>query len=344
MSEPLFFLLIAIAIISLGLIIIWPERGLLSRYRAFRKMSERILQEDTLKHIQKLALQNKFPSIRSIAGAIRVSVDHAAHILESLEHQELVCVIEGKWHLTQAGQTVALQVLRAHRLLEKYLAEKTGYSEEEWHHRAEKLEHSLSLEEIEMLSHSLGNPSHDPHGDPIPTSDGKVSLRKGQSLTMFPLNENGKIIHIPDEPEAVAAQIRAEVILPGMIVRVLESSPTRIRFLIGGEEHILAPMVATNIIVATVQEEPVKKILGESLASLKLGEEGEVVSLSPRCRGPERRRLLDLGILPGTVIGAEFVSPGGQPTAYRIRDSLIALRNEQADWIRIKPITLEQSS
>ena len=211
MNDPLISLLIAIGVIGLGLIIFWPEGGLLSRFRSFRKMSERVLQEDALKHIQKLALQNKFPSIQSVAGAIGVSVDHAAHILESLEHQELVCVLEGKWHLTPAGETVALQVLRAHRLMEQYLAEKTGYSEEEWHQRAEKLEHSLSLEEIELLSHSLGNPSHDPHGDPIPTSDGKISLREGQSLTMFPLNQNGRIIHIPDEPEAVAAQIRAEV-------------------------------------------------------------------------------------------------------------------------------------
>jgi len=171
-----------------------------------------------------------------------------------------------------------------------------------------------------------------------------VRLREGQSLTMFPINQNGRIIHIPDEPEAVAAQIRAEVIVPGMVVRVLESSPTRVRFLIGGEEHVLAPVVATNIIVSEVKEVPVEIIQGESLALLKIGEEGEVVSLSPRCRGAERRRLLDLGILPGTVVAAEFISPGGQPTAYRIRDSLIALRNDQADWIRIKPLIMEQAS
>ena len=66
--------------------------------------------------------------------------------------------------------------------------------------------------------------------------------------------------------------------------------------------------------------------------------------LSPQCRGPERRRLMDLGILPGTVIQAELVSPSGDPTAYRIRDALIALRKEQADWVRVELLTLEEAS
>jgi|TARA_B100000315_G_C14277128_1_gene451349 DtxR family Mn-dependent transcriptional regulator len=73
----------------------------------------------------------------------------------------------------------------------------------------------------------------------------------------------------------------------------------------------------------------------ERLSSLRLGESGSVVSLSTDCRGQERRRLMDLGILPGTVISAEMRSPSGDPTAYRIREALIALRHEQADMISI---------
>jgi DtxR family Mn-dependent transcriptional regulator len=76
-----------------------------------------------------------------------------------------------------------------------------------------------------------------------------------------------------------------------------------------------------------------------TLAALKPGQQGVVMRLSPQCRGPERRRLLDLGILPGTVITAEMVSPGGDPTAYRIRGALIALRREQARLIYIRPLS-----
>ena len=73
----------------------------------------------------------------------------------------------------------------------------------------------------------------------------------------------------------------------------------------------------------------------ERLSVLKLGDVGRVVEISPRCVGAARRRFLDLGILPGTLIRAEMVSPGGDPTAYRIRGALIGLRQEQADLIGI---------
>ena len=66
------------------------------------------------------------------------------------------------------------------------------------------------------------------------------------------------------------------------------------------------------------------------------GQQGQVVALSPRIRGVERRRMMDLGILPGVVIGAELVSPSGDPTAYRIRGAMIALRREQAQLINIQ--------
>lgn len=71
------------------------------------------------------------------------------------------------------------------------------------------------------------------------------------------------------------------------------------------------------------------------LVHLKPGQSGRVVNISPLCHGPERRRLMDLGILPGTIISAEMKSPSGDPTAYNIRGSLIALRQEQANYINI---------
>jgi Fe2+ transport system protein FeoA len=69
---------------------------------------------------------------------------------------------------------------------------------------------------------------------------------------------------------------------------------------------------------------------------LTLGESGTVVDVSPACQGSQRRRLLDLGVVKGTRITAELVSAAGDPVAYRIRGALIALRREQAGWIRIE--------
>ncbi len=77
---------------------------------------------------------------------------------------------------------------------------------------------------------------------------------------------------------------------------------------------------------------------GQPLCGLALGESAEVVALSPGLRGQERRRLLDLGLLPGTQVTAELRSPSGDPTAYRVRGAVIALREEQARLVRVKPV------
>ncbi len=76
----------------------------------------------------------------------------------------------------------------------------------------------------------------------------------------------------------------------------------------------------------------------ERLSSLKQGELGKILNILPECKGAERRRFMDLGIVPGTVVAAEFTSPGGDPTAYLVRHSLIALRKEQADYIMIERV------
>jgi DtxR family Mn-dependent transcriptional regulator len=71
------------------------------------------------------------------------------------------------------------------------------------------------------------------------------------------------------------------------------------------------------------------------LSTLKLGEQATVTGISPACRGLERRRFMDLGILPGTQIEVDLSSPSGDPMAYRIRGALVALRYEQANMINI---------
>jgi Fe2+ transport system protein FeoA len=75
---------------------------------------------------------------------------------------------------------------------------------------------------------------------------------------------------------------------------------------------------------------------------LSTGQKARVVQLSPRLRGPERRRLMDLGVLPGTLVEAEISSPMGDPVAYRIRDALIALRSEQARCIQVELLPEEE--
>ena len=153
-----------------------------------------------------------------------------------------------------------------------------------------------------------------------------------------------RIVHLEDEPEVVYAQLLAEGLNLGEIVRVTEMNADRVRFWANGDEHLLAPIVAANISVAPLEK--LEKIIEDSPDTIKLsllrpGESAEVINISPASRGAERRRFFDLGILPGTRITAEFSSPSGNPVAYKVRGAVIALREGQADLIKVKPLEVK---
>jgi DtxR family Mn-dependent transcriptional regulator len=339
MTEPLIALLIGSIMVVLAAFVFWPQGGLLARYQAFRRVTARVLQEDALKHIQKLEFSGRSATLQSVAGALNLDSNRAVDLVANLESLNLIKRDGNRLNLTQDGAQVALNVIRAHRLWEQYLAEHTGYNQSEWHNQAERFEHDFSSDELDQLAGSLGNPIYDPHGDPIPTREGQLWDHEGIPLTDLEENKTGLIVHVGDEPEAVAAQIEAEGLLPGMLLRVTENTKQRVRFWSNGNEHTLAPIVAASINVRAMEEtSPQVSVGGIPLNQLEEGDTGRVLILSPHLRGPERRRLMDLGLLPGTLISAEVSSPIGDPIAYRIRDSLIALRSEQACYIQVEPI------
>ena len=163
-------------------------------------------------------------------------------------------------------------------------------------------------------------------------ASGEVPPHQGMPLTQLPVDQAAEIVHIEDEPEAVFAQIAAAGLVPGMRVRVLDRSPQRIRVEAETDEVVLAPVVAANVTVVTI-EGPADVASMTRLSTLSLGESADVVALATSCRGAQRRRLLDLGLVPGTRVTSELRGPSGDPTAYRIRGALIALRSDQASHI-----------
>ena len=338
MPNPMIALGTAVSVGLLLVIFLWPERGLLPRWRRTTHLTERVRSEDALKHIHKFEMNGRTPTLESIsAGALHTNQDDAATLITAMQASHLLHVTNGEIHLTPQGRNSALHIIRAHRLWEQYLAENTGFNQADWHGQAETFEHHLTPEQADALAMQLGNPTHDPHGDPIPTADGKLVKHGGQPLTAFPLDTPGLIVHLEDEPPIVYAQLAAESLHPGMIVRVTESDSTRVRFWTDGDEHIVAPIVAGNISVVPLPEEAKEELNGyERLTCLEPGETAVVVNIDGASRGAERRRFMDLGILPGTQITAEMRSPGGDPTAYIIRGALIALRKEQASLIKVR--------
>jgi len=307
-------------------------------------MTERVLREDALKYICKREAKGYPPTVHSVAGNLHVSINRMAEILGRLEEKRLVRQDGELFRLTPEGQAVALNVIRAHRLWERYLADETGLDETEWHDRAERMEHALSPDDVDRLAERLGSPTHDPHGDPIPTATRRSVFHGGRPLTAADTRVPLRIVHLEDEPEAVYMQLVAVGIRPGMTALVVESTQERVRFLADGDEHVLAPILASNISVVPIRrEEAEPQETGERLSLLRPGESAEVVRISRACRAPERRRLMDLGVLPGTRIAAEMRSPTGGLVAYRVRGAVVALRPEQTDRILVKRI-IEEST
>ncbi len=338
MIHPAWALAVALVLAGAMAALLWPDRGLLWRGVRALRATERVLVEDALKHLFDCEYKGRVASLESLSGALAISRARAAEVLARLEARELVAAGDGGYRLTAGGRSDALRVVRIHGLWERYLSDETGLDPERWHSEAELREHTTSPEEADRLSARMGHPRYDPHGDPIPTAGGEIAPPRGLPLTQLPVGELAEIVHVEDEPEAIYAQLVAEGLQPGMRVRLNEVTPRRVRFEANAEEHVLAPVLAANLSVVPLPQEEEMEGPFERLSALGRGERGKVLALGPALRGPERRRMLDLGLVPGTVVEPELQSPSGDPTAYRVRGAVIALRRAQADQIQIERI------
>ncbi len=336
--NPIFELLIGVLILVILFFLFKPQRGLVSRLMKMKKDRSRELIEDALKHLYDCEYKGVDCSLNSISGSLFISGERSAHIISMLEAMNLISSVENKITLTPEGRSYALRVIRVHRLLEKYLAEKTSVNETDWHVIAEEKEHKVSNEEANKLAAQLGNPLLDPHGDPIPSENGEIPTRKGLTLNNLESGTFATIIHIEDEPKEVYAQLSALKLYPGMQIYLLENSKGRISFEADGEECVLAPVLASNVSVYPITEKENVKESFETLSLLNQDEEAIVIGISKAMRGQQRRRLLDFGIVPGTVVRAQLKSLSGDPTGYDIRGATIALRKNQSSLIYIKRI------
>ncbi|QDU57998.1 metal-dependent transcriptional regulator [Aeoliella mucimassa] len=336
--------LLAVAVLLAGAwLLFWPGIGLVSLIRRVLLVDERERIEDALKHLYDCEYTGSLATIHSLAGALDLRVSRVAVLTQRLESLGLMRAEGDGLRLTPEGRHDALKVIRVHRLWEAYLADRTGFEEAEWHGEADRREHHTSADQLEKIVRATGNPRFDPHGDPIPTEEGEVLSRRGQPLSDLNIGSTGVIVHVEDEPEAIYAQLRAQSIHVGQHLKVVHKSSRRVCVEVDGEEQVMAPVVAANVSVELLPtREPVEIV--DRLSSLAVGESREVVGIAPACQGPERRRLLDLGLLPGTQVTAVMRSPTRDPTAYRIRGALIALRHQQAELVTVRPAGEEKPS
>jgi DtxR family Mn-dependent transcriptional regulator len=183
--------------------------------------------QDYAKAIYSLSRRRDEPvSTSAIAARLGVSPASASAMVKRLsslglvEHEPYQGV-----ELTSAGERVALEVMRHHRLLELYLAEALGMPWDRVHQEAEVLEHAISPELSDLIARKLGNPTRDPHGDPIPTSDGEIQESPTRALADLEPGERGTFTRISDSDPEMLRYLSERGIAPGAELELVEREP-----------------------------------------------------------------------------------------------------------------------
>jgi DtxR family Mn-dependent transcriptional regulator len=155
--------------------------------------------------------------------------------------------------LTASGERIALEVVRHHRLIELYLVEALGYSWDEVHDEAEALEHAVSDRLIDRIDEMLGRPQVDPHGDPIPSAEGRVEVPAYETLLTCALNEEVRVSRVSDQDREFLHFIERHDLKPGAVVQVTERDPAadsvRVK---GSREFTIGARAASKVLVQAI--------------------------------------------------------------------------------------------
>lgn len=218
--------------------------------------------EDYLKAIYELTLVGERATTSQVADSIGVSPASVTSMLQKMASLQPALVDYQKHHgvsLTQAGRCAALEVIRHHRLLEVFLNEMLGYSWDEVHSEADRLEHYISEELETRLAKMLGNPLVDPHGAPIPSSDFQIPPQ--ETLLLSELRPSGtavptkaQVVQVDDSNADLLIYLGKIGLLPGTRISVLDYSPYdgNLFVQIGAqrETRVLGPGVTSQVLVS----------------------------------------------------------------------------------------------
>lgn len=164
-------------------------------------------------------------SMSTVATALGVVPGTATSMVKSLSNQGLVDYEPRVGvRLTREGERLALGVLRRHRLVEVFLVETLGLDWSEIHVEAEELEHAISDRVLNAIDRFLGHPRHDPHGDPIPSAEGRLEDRQLDPLFSCNVDQEVSIAQITDQAPEFLQFIESNGLMPGSILRIKEKN------------------------------------------------------------------------------------------------------------------------
>ena len=206
--------------------------------------------EDYLKAIYRLEERDLAVTTQQLANELDVSGASVTNMVKRLDELKLVEYSRYKGVLlTEPGRKIALEVIRHHRLLELYLSETLGMPWHEVHAEAERLEHHLSDEVEARMDSALGYPTHDPHGDPIPSADLVIDEVRGVNLTALTDGQQGTVTRVSDRDPEQLEYLGSLGLFPGATVELIERLPFDgpLRISVGGREAVIGPPLARMV-------------------------------------------------------------------------------------------------
>jgi DtxR family Mn-dependent transcriptional regulator len=209
--------------------------------------------EDYLKTIYELQAGDKQVSTTALAERLGVAPASVTGMVKKLATMKLVVhqPYQGVT-LTRAGETIALEVVRHHRLVESYLSEALGVPWDQVHAEADKWEHVLSEDLEDRIDALLGHPTTDPHGAPIPARDGSLPAGEFRRLVDLPVGETAVVAEVSDHDPALLRYLGEMGLYPQVRVSVVSAAPFEgpLTVRVGKSEHALGREVAGHILVS----------------------------------------------------------------------------------------------
>ena len=206
--------------------------------------------QDYLREIYKLELDGERATTSKIAARMGVAPPSVTSMLKKLARLRLLEHVPYRGvSLTSSGRDIALEVIRHHRLIEQFLVEKLGLGIDEVHSEADRLEHALSEELEAWIDASLGHPTSDPHGDPIPGPDLQLASPRVMALTDLREGDQRRVRRVPDGDAELLRYLSSLRLLPGSRVEVRRAAPFGgpLTVVVEGEEHAISRELAALI-------------------------------------------------------------------------------------------------
>jgi DtxR family transcriptional regulator, Mn-dependent transcriptional regulator len=214
--------------------------------------------QDYLKRIYELTEDGSPASTNDLARELNISAPSVTGMVKKLA-SEKPPLVEYQKHqgvtLTVAGKKAALEVIRHHRLLETWLVQTLGYSWDEVHEEAERLEHVISEDFERRIAAALGHPTRDPHGELIPTEDLKMPVDESTPLSSLRPNQSATIQRVDAQNPDLLRHLDKLGLTPGVQIKVIGYSAYdhNLTVKVGRKTHVLGLNITTKVFIDTIR-------------------------------------------------------------------------------------------